>query len=475
MNWVQLPPAGALLNSYAAANLRWWTALGEWIDNAFDADAQTIEIEFAKTSIRIEDDGRGCANPLDMVRLGAHAKHSSTRLGRYGIGGKDAALWVGGLDSTIGIQSVHGGRQRILSVNWRSYANNNWAVKQPEDREAQKHERGTVIEVYPLQRQPPGGHDWQELLAYLGYLYSPALKQGRQVKFKKSAKAPWEPLVRWELPPFQGEHVDERVSVNGRGARVYCGVVQQGEPNPRSGFTYLHKWRVIEAASGRGCGIYSPARVCGFVDLSDAWPLAKNKDAIGKDADALYAEVERVALPVLERADVIGNEIRSQQFQSEVADQLNAFLAMQRAKAKRTRGTTHGTKRPTDTGGPHQQAEREQTGETFMARRSGRYVVDFVRLGYADSIGEVKPPFHVLLNLDNPMVEAARNEGDTKAVVILSACLIAVEHCYAPQGQPLLKGIPQGGSTEDISKAVGSILAGALSIDGKPALRIANG
>jgi hypothetical protein len=472
MSKIYLPPDGALLNAIANGRLTWDTVFGEWIDNAFDAGARTISFEFGKESIRIIDDGRGCENLTDMVRLGAHTKRSSTRLGRYGIGGKDAALWVGGLNSTIDIRSVYAGRLRTLSVNWQEMGQNNWEVESPSEQDAGLLQAGTEIRISPT-KNPPHGQAWKDLLTQLGYLYAPALKLGWQIKFKRSPKAQWEPLVRWELPKFLGEVVDARIVVNGRGARVYCGVVQHGIANPHAGFTYSHVWRVIQEHSARGCGLYSSAQVCGFVDLDASWPLTKNKDGVSKDADALYLEVERVALPVLERAHTIGAELKSQRFESEVNEQFNALLSTGRAKARRSRGETSGTKESTGTGGKHQRAEREQSGETFPARRGGRYLIDFVALGQPDITGQVKPPSQVLLNIDNPMVHRARQENNTLAVVILAASLLGVEHCYAPDGQPILRGLGQGTSTSDVSKAIGTILSGSLTVDGKPVLKLA--
>ena len=464
-----VPPDGALLNSVANANHKWWIVLAEWIDNAFDADAKTVSIEFARDAIRITDDGDGCADPTNMIRLGAHAKHSSTGLGRYGIGGKEAALWVGGMESTVALRSVHDGIRRTLQVDWSEYAKK-WELDDVEEQPARENERGTEIMVTPT-KKPPSGNDWSDLLERLAYLYSAALKQGRQIKFRRPTKgATWEPLKRWELPKFQGEIVDTHISVGARRARVYCGVVRQGEPNPRAGFTYLHRWRVIEQSSGNGCGEYGPAHMCGFVDLDASWPLTKNKDAVRKeDAEALYAAVEEAARPVLERAKEIGVELSSRRFEAQVNEKLHALFSQRRAKAKRGDRKPQGEdgKKPTGEGGKHERAAKEQDGKTFPKREHSSYTVRFEHLGKVDQLGQVKKPT-VLLNLDNPMVARVNRDEIADAVVVMAASLIGAEHCYAPSGQPLLPGIPMGASTEEFSRAVGTILSTDLALDGKP-------
>jgi len=468
------PPDGALLNAYANANLKWATVLGEWIDNALDAGARTISVEFMKDGVRVSDDGGGCENPVDMVRLGAHTRQASTRLGRYGIGGKDAALWVGGIDSTIRIHTVHHGIARNLAVSWKRYGKG-WQLEDPDVSDAKPGETGTNFIISPTKR-PPHGQDWKNLLAELGYLYSPAIQHGRQIKFKRALRrSEWEPLVRWE-PPMLRNIIDARITVGVHGARVYCGIVQEGQPNPHGGFTYLHEWRVIEAASANGCGEFGTAHVCGVVDLDATWSLNKNKDGVSREADLLYAAVARVAEPVLREAASIGAELRSERFRDEVNDQLNAMLSIRPKKAKAKRGNKQnmGTVEPTGSGSPHSQARNEQPGTRFNARSDGpgRFRVDYDRLGGQVGVGVFRLPNNIVLNLDHSFVEASHRNADALTAIMLAAFLIVSEHGYAPDGQPLLKGIVQGPTTEDMSRALGAILSAGLVVDGKPLLKV---
>lgn len=471
MSIIHLPPTGDLLNSYANARLSWATALGELIDNAFDAGAATFSAEFTKDVLLLRDDGHGCADPTNMIRLGSHAKHASTKLGRYGIGGKDAALWIGGLDSTIGIRTEHAGVLRSFSVNWREFGAKGWEVEAPTEEPGTGGEYRTEIRISPV-KKPPHGEGWRELLVTLGYLYSAALKRGRQIKFKRAVKgAEWEPLVRWELPKFDGAPIDTRIEVKGRGARVFCGVVLAGELNPRAGFTYSHEWRVIEQATANGCGDRSAARVCGFVDLDASWPLTKNKDGVSRDTEALYEAVEAAARPILERAHAVGTELRSRQFDSIASDLLNEVLT-QRAKAKRSKGTTTGTKQPTGAGGAHTRAGTEQQGQRFRSHQTGRFLLDFKSFGHPDDIGEFKAPSQVFLNLDNHMVAECRRRNETNAIVIMALALVCAEHCGSEK--PLLKALPSpsGISASELSKMIGALLQSPISVDGKAALKV---
>jgi Histidine kinase-, DNA gyrase B-, and HSP90-like ATPase len=178
-----LPPDGAVLNAFVNANLTWLLVLGEWIDNAFDAGAETISFDFSQNMCRIWDDGNGCADPATMIQLGAHEKQTTTELGRYGIGGKDAALWVGGLDSVITISTIRAQRLRSLTVNWREYAKE-WNMDETTERPADVHERGTFIRISPRMRTPPSGKDLRQLLDKLGYLYAPGIRLGKKSRSK---------------------------------------------------------------------------------------------------------------------------------------------------------------------------------------------------------------------------------------------------------------------------------------------------
>jgi hypothetical protein len=468
-----LPPNGLeLLIAITRQNLQWWKVFGEWIDNSLDAGATTVSISLiGKTEITITDDGRGCPNPGQMIRLGGHARHISTKLGRYGIGGKEAALWTGGIDSTIDISTIHNNRLHTLSLAWR-YFGENWGAKVKTDDTPPSEERRTEIKIRPIDKTPPHGQDWKELLELLGYLYAPALKSGRQIKFKRSSRSEWEPLKRWELPAFQGEHIDTHINVNGRDVRVYCGIVKNGIPNPRCGFTYVHEWRVIEKSSAKGCGNYSPTRICGFVELDHSWPLNKNKDGVAKDADELYAAVEEAARPVLEQADKMGNELQSQVFDKNVNIALNQMLENRHAKAKRSSPINHpGTKNPTSKSSPHEKAKIEQIGSRFRRHTNNSWRVEYGSLGMTVGIGQVKEPNIVILNTDSLTVAHDKKHADLRAIVKLATGLILIHNqYYGAHGQKLVKEF-YGDTPEDFSRTWASILDGPLSIDGESLAR----
>jgi hypothetical protein len=46
----------------------------------------------------------------------------------------------------------------------------------------------------------------------------------------------------------EGETVDTHINIEGKTARVFCGIVKDGEANPYMGLSYLYGYRVIISA-----------------------------------------------------------------------------------------------------------------------------------------------------------------------------------------------------------------------------------
>jgi hypothetical protein len=202
------------------------------------------------------------------------------------------------------------------------------------------------------------------------------------------------------------------------------------------------------------------------------WKLGKNKTEINEDADRLedlFNAVEQTCLPVLKRAESLGSKLQSQAFEGQIADILNASIAD--AKATRSKGNKHGTKKPRDTGRKHRQSEKPQTGNSFPRHGSAMKVVH-ASLGGEVGIGQVKPPT-IIMNLDHPWVAGARRDQNIMAGTILAASLISAEHVFAPNGKLKLRGlVDEADQTNGFSHALGTVLSGDLAVDGTIPIRL---
>lgn len=483
-NWISAVPSPHLLQSIANDRLTFRETFGEMIDNSIDANARriTIEIEGGKRGvpawITFSDDGEGAKNLIDMVQLGKHTDHKTSLLGRFGVGAKNAMLWLGGINSEVTITTIRDGARRELTLNWKEYANGNstqgawminpnWVSESP----ANPGERGTTVTIRPCERRLPDGPVRASLLSDLGYLYSAAIKKGVQIQIREGKKPPTI-LSRWEFPKFS-ELIDTVVSVDGRGARVHVGVVADGQKNPKLGITYTHGFRVIIKNSGFGCGDLDFSNICGFVELDDKWTLTKNKDDVSQHKDELGEAVFAVIRPLLERAAARGQEVEFAAFTNEVEESANAMLrgGNPDAKAKRGQGDSEGSVKPANTGRRHRRAAVEQDGSTFVsghnqgaAARPGKLRVTFAAQGDAGLLGQYSVN-QAALNLDHPLIARLRKEKNADAIVFVVALLIADSlKSEAANGQLKMRFAVSG----NIASDVGKLLAQPVLMNGLP-------
>jgi hypothetical protein len=396
-----------------------------------------------------------------MVQLGATTRHKTTKLGRYGIGLKDLALVAGGADSTFQAKTTVGSLFSQLEIKWSEFASRGWILPRIDPVKTESVMSGTTVTIIPLLRKFPEGKDLTDLMDQIGYLFSAAIKAGKQITVQIDRDPPII-VQRWKMPPLKQSEpmVDQEIEVGGQKARVYCGIVEDGAPNRRCGLTYLYGFRVIIPAGSSGCGNYSPARICGFVELDDSWPLTKNKDSIIA-AEALFAAVEQVCLPVLKRAEEIGELICSAAFDHDVTCLLRGSMDVKdNQKAHRPgSGDIRGTAVPTGKGEEHKRARKTQPGGKLPRHDASSFSVTHGHLGNG-TIGQVKYPY-IILNLDNPFIAQARKEDNKTAAVLAAATLIGVQCCLVPNSQMKLK-FSVGEQPEDISRAVGEILSGTI-------------
>lgn len=75
---VHLPPDPHILASFANANLPWWKALAELVDNSLDAGASRVVIDITNRVLTVSDDGLGCEDITAVFKLGEHKRRRSS-------------------------------------------------------------------------------------------------------------------------------------------------------------------------------------------------------------------------------------------------------------------------------------------------------------------------------------------------------------------------------------------------------------
>lgn len=429
-------PTVNLLRSLANQNFTFAKAFGELIDNALDAGATEVTIRVQRTRrgtrfVTIIDNGNGTADPGVFVQPGGRAQHSTTQLGEYGIGAKDAAFWLCGDRHTIRVRSAHKGLERTLNYRWADVAEHRVWVPAVVSDPTPALSVGTQILLEPLVRDLPTGKALQALADRLGYLFSPALNRDKGGATIRLIVDDVEiPIASYELPEFDGDVVSEMVTMDGRSIFVKCGLVKEGAPNPHQGLTYFFRHRTIHDGPD-GCGTYSTGRVAGVVKLLDGWTLTKNKDQVSRHSAKLYAAVLETIRPVLERASRIHKTAADAAFDRDIEDLLNSVVfgrgeeGEKDSRAKRGKGSKRGAVEPKNTGRRHRRADVIQPGTTFASRAFSRLRIEYAMLG-PDSLGRFDPNGTVTMNTGHPEVAHLRSTSNKDALVVV-ACAIAAE------------------------------------------------
>jgi hypothetical protein len=402
---MDISPETAILDGLQNQNLQWHVCLGELIDNAFDAGAPGVDITIkrqkGKSTLVVLDHGPGCDDLSLLVTLGKRRKRSTTKLGRYGIGAKDALLSFG---DSVTIESTCAGVYRSLNVNWKNIQRaNSWRIHKPSECPSDG-PPGLRITVEPLRGTSiTTAERKQGLVEKLSKTYTPAIKDGRQITFNGV------PIPAYKLPPLEHQKTED-VYVRNKRAHVTMGVTPEGHITRENGLTIAFGYRVILYGQRHGLGSDPTPGLFGWVDLLDGWQLTKNKDNITCDLDALGGAIYRVFRDVIELAARRGQLIRLRGVEDDINRVLREFHeenSPRRRKARRDLpGEQIGTVLPVDSGIRHRRARRTQPGNTFEENAPGAVAglkVAFDRFGVGGPQAKMEQNI-IYLNSDIPLL-----------------------------------------------------------------------
>lgn len=425
-------PDAHILESMRSQNLPWWKRIAELIDNSLDAHAASVEISFRYKTLSVIDDGIGIADPLAIVTLGRHDVHTGKSLGRYGIGAKDAWLCTG---PVIEIDSVHKGIRRQLRVDVRELTKSQWEVPEPTESPTTDVSRTEIRIGIKAETNVP---KWDGVCERLGWAFAPALQDGKQIVYREGAKL--KPLAAARLPLLI-DTIQERFEVDGKGVEITIGKLAPGQANKFGQFWIQYRHRMILESTigtkGRCLG-----KMAGTIALGDGWHLAKNKDDLIDDQDALseaiYTRIERL----LGECESSAEEVETNVLKMELEDRLNA--AMQVAKRARRNQTheTSGTALPAHTGRKHRNAAKVSDNPgNIIATADGQrrgFLIGFISefsemFGRFDSLGRT-----VILNLKHPVIAGWKADNNRDALLSAASVILANHDATTDGGQKLL-------------------------------------
>lgn len=426
------------IESQRNSRLGWPTALGELIDNSFDANALQVVIEFSKKSFSITDDGTGTADIASMVTLGSHKKHKTTSLGMYGVGVKEAWLWAG---DTIDVRTTFKGITRTLRVTVPGdirQEDGRWVGPDPDERPSMPTEKGTRILIDNLtQRRPKPDH----LLA-LRRMFMPALESGRQIAVVDGGRRIL--IEPYRLPKLT-DTVTDSFEVDGREVEIEIGIVANDQVVEHSGFLICYGHRVIKT-SVIGTGDFSSNRLTGKIILGRGWKLTKNKNDLSDYSDELGDAIFERIKGLCEITKRLTEDIESTELANELADLLNEGIKNARSREKRDPAReSSGSVLPKETERKRRNAEKisidlpgNVEGGTGSGGRKRRGIsVDWCQLpeeeiGMYDSL---KPA--ILLNQDNPFIAHIRQPRNLEALYAVAMGLLVHSQC-AREGKQIL-------------------------------------
>lgn len=429
MNIGNIPPS--ILRSINAQPMQWKVALGEACDNSFDSGANWVRIVFhGNKQVEITDDGGGCNNIEAMLTIGSHYKQANTKLGRFGVGLKELACWLWG---ELVIQTIHGGVVRKAAIDWERLAKaSDWNVPDPTEKPVEDQQRGTKLLFRKTIRNRPG--DLGLLADELGYLFAPALWNGKQIAIESGKKKLT--VAAWQLPEFEGEIVRESFSVNGKRVDLTAGVVASDHVNSRKGFTFIHEFRVLLNSALGSCG-KSVSRICGTVVLGPEWKLGKNKDAIQDSDDQMKALEHAIYLrceSILERGERQSTMLRNSAFEGAVTTALRGLLSAavdDEADRKATREPPEnptGRIEPAGTGRRHKRARKDQPGQTFKGKSNLAGIRFEWETRQDGMIGRADLPGNVVyLNENHKRMVHHRNKENVDAIADLCCVILSEE------------------------------------------------
>lgn len=422
-----ITPETGMLDSVRNQNLGWHIILGELIDNSFDAGANRVVIEFQKKLLRVTDDGAGCADPLKMLRLGSRSQQTTTQLGRYGIGAKDAA--ISAADGIV-IKTTHKGVHRRVECDWRQLERSGrWQIEDPQD-SASKGPSGTLIELHPL--RPTKIHP-DVLLRRLSRIYTPAIKCGKQILIQFPKGKTLEAVPEFRIPALTNQMTAD-LNVFGKQARITIGILPEGAVVEVSGITLSYAYRVIAEGQRIGLGDDPTPGLFGWVELGDGWELTKNKDNVSTNLEPLGQAIFSTCGSIIEIAKRQAANVLFDDIGKNVSDVIHSVITDVVSQKKEKRDSTRlskGTVIPSQTGHRRRRASKVQPGigvDALKGSGANALKVAFQHLG-AGGPASLQEGNIIYLNRDIPMVAEKMNDKEALSVhaIYAASAYLAVD------------------------------------------------
>jgi hypothetical protein len=431
-------------------NLGWASLLAELIDNAQDAGAKSITLDFSTPGVFVaSDDGVGCSDLRLMLAAGCRADHETTQAGQHGIGGKEAIIC---LANQAEITSVCEGIRRTITVNWLDVmASGRWEVPAPTQTPTPQ-PSGTCLILRSLIKALPSNYVGAAKEKF-GALYAPAITSGAfriflRYRAGRGGKVHCDSIAPALLPRLEREESGEFTFPHGRTARFHMGIIAEPDQRVMQGITVAIPTRVIMVRQRFGLGNDPTPGLYGYVELSRGWSLAKNKDDLSpSDRQFIASVIADRFRGLIEFARKSGEDIRLAGCNRALA-LIPTAIRRERdrtRKARRAPPTHHtGTVLPTGTGRSHTQAARTQPGTRFpgpAASDEQSFTLGYDSMGRTALFTTSEDGKMVTVNTDHDFYK--HTGGNTDVLMPLAVLFIAAQLDLKSQGEQKMLPYPE--------------------------------
>jgi hypothetical protein len=268
-----------------------------------------VSIDRKRRIITLTDDGRGIEDISALFTLGKGAPEGGDDIGRYGMGGSEALLW---LADKVTVRTILDGRSSGATVNWKACVAKEefptiditWrtpsAAAIPLELMSIGHGTSIRIHLHPGHRLPNDGTQRSALRTPLSRLFAPGLRAGRRIVWNGEELQPYSPGLADDAVNFP-------VSVRTEQGELLTGKVVAGAcdvslENSKLAVTY--SYRVVEETRD-AFQDYQGGGVAGWIALGEEWRryLTTTKDGFANEnlRNELMAAVAAGMAPLLHK------------------------------------------------------------------------------------------------------------------------------------------------------------------------------
>jgi len=458
------PEMRGFINQARNASYTFVEALCELVDNGMDAGAGRLFIYIGENPsgdrvLSVSDDGHGMSDIESCLVHSKHIGHGRGILtsGRYGVGLKDASMWVSG--TTTIVSKTPGREPKSLDVDWDEMAASNSCEvddAQPAmDWCGGDHGTEIVLNLNRDRRLPSSS-----VIDKIEKIYQPALRRGVEIVVEHNGV---ERTLEMRPDPALQESVDKKLKIvcaDGviRVAHLVAGYTAQ--PNDIRGILigHCHKYiniqNPITDVTPRSAAKPCPAhRISGRITVDETWPVTNRKDGFASDDDmvALVDAIRAACGDVFCGAEAVIEKYETDLICRDLEEKFADLGKPQRELRERVKRDEpcEGVK-PVGTGRKRRRAARttECPGSVHRSEHSAargfRFTMDSLGpdggVGYAQ--GDEGKPLLVVLNSDYGVIRGPRATQDTRLMAVFQ---ILDRHSHkVPRGQLF----PQGNRQE---------------------------